>query len=69
MLKHFTSIKQGDYLEGIYNVKLKRIDIFANDTIIGYIGVPNIDKFGNYDMVNQGWNIIFMLKWSSCFST
>ena len=54
-VKAFTSIKQGDYLEGIYNVKLKRIDIFANDTIIGYIGVPNIDKFGNYDMVNQGW--------------
>ena len=54
-VKAFTSIKQGDYLEAIYNVKLKRIDIFANDTIIGYIGVPNIDKFGNYDMVNQGW--------------
>lgn len=54
-VKAFTSIKQGDYLEVIYNVKLKRIDIFANDTIIGYIGVPNIDKFGNYDMVNQGW--------------
>lgn len=54
-VKAFTSIKQGNYLEAIYNVKLKRIDIFANDTIIGYIGVPNIDKFGNYDMVNQGW--------------
>lgn len=54
-VKAFTSIKQGDYLEAIYNVKLKRIDILANGTIIGYIGVPNIDKFGNYDMVNQGW--------------
>ena len=35
-----------------------RIDIFANDTIIGYIGVPNIDKFGNYDMVNQGYLLL-----------
>ena len=31
-VKAFTSIKQGDYLEAIYNIKLKRIDIFANDT-------------------------------------
>ena len=55
MLKHLLPIKQGDYLETEYDSKLKRINIFANDTIIGYIGVPNIDKFGNYDMVNQGW--------------
>lgn len=54
-VKAFTSIKQGDYLETEYDSKLRRINIFANDTIIGYIGVPNIDKFGNYDMVNQGW--------------
>ena len=54
-VKAFTSIKQGDYLETEYDSKLRRINIFANGTIIGYIGVPNIDKFGNYDMVNQGW--------------
>lgn len=54
-VKAFTSIKQGDYLETEYDSKLRRINILANGTIIGYIGVPNIDKFGNYDMVNQGW--------------
>lgn len=54
-VKAFASIKQGDYLETEYDSKLRRINIFANGTIIGYIGVPNIDKFGNYDMVNQGW--------------
>ena len=54
-VKAFTSIKQGDYLEIEYDSKLIRINILANGTIIGYIGVPNIDKFGNYDMVNQGW--------------
>lgn len=54
-VKAFTSIKQGDYLETEYDSKLRRINILANDTIIGYIGVPNIDKFGNYEMVNQGW--------------
>lgn len=54
-VKAFTSIKQGDYLETEYDSKLRRINILANGTIIGYIGVPNIDKFGNYDIVNQGW--------------
>lgn len=54
-VKAFTSIKQGDYLETEYDSKLRRINILANGIIIGYIGVPNIDKFGNYDMVNQGW--------------
>lgn len=54
-VKAFTSIKQGDYLETEYDSKLRRINILANGTIVGYIGVPNIDKFGNYDMVNQGW--------------
>lgn len=54
-VKAFTSIKQGDYLETEYDSKLRRINILANSTIIGYIGVPNIDKFGNYDMINQGW--------------
>lgn len=54
-VKAFTSIKQGDYLDAKYDNKTKRINIFANETIVGYIGVPNIDKFGNYDMVNQGW--------------
>ena len=54
-VKAFTSIKQGDYLETEYDSKLRRINILTNGTIIGYIGVPNIDKFGNYDMVNQGW--------------
>lgn len=54
-VKAFTSIKQGDYLETEYDSKLRRINILANGTIIGYIGVPNIDKFGNYEMVNQGW--------------
>ncbi len=54
-VKAFTSIKQGDYLETEYDSKLRRINILTNGTIIGYIGVPNIDKFGNYEMVNQGW--------------
>ena len=54
-VKAFTSIKQGDYLDAEYDNKTKRINIFANETIVGYIGVPNIDEFGNYDMVNQGW--------------
>lgn len=54
-VKAFTSIKQGDYLDAEYDNKTKRINILTNRTIVGYIGVPNIDKFGNYDMVNQGW--------------
>lgn len=54
-VKAFTSIKQGDYLDAEYDNKTKRINILTNGTIVGYIGVPNIDKFGNYDMVNQGW--------------
>lgn len=54
-VKAFTSIKQGDYLDTEYDNKTKRINILTNGTIVGYIGVPNIDKFGNYDMVNQGW--------------
>lgn len=54
-VKAFTSIKQGDYLDVEYDNKTKRINILTNKTIVGYIGVPNIDKFGNYDMVNQGW--------------
>lgn len=54
-VKAFTSIKQGDYLDFEYDNKAKRINILTNGTIVGYIGVPNIDKFGNYDMVNQGW--------------
>lgn len=54
-VKAFTSIKQGDYLDAEYDNKTKRINILTNGTIVGYIGVPNIDKFGNYDMINQGW--------------
>lgn len=54
-VKAFASIKQGDYLDAEYDNKTKRINILTNRTIVGYIGVPNIDKFGNYDMVNQGW--------------
>ena len=54
-VKAFTSIKQGNYLDAEYDNKTKRINILTNRTIVGYIGVPNIDKFGNYDMVNQGW--------------
>lgn len=54
-VKAFTSIKQGDYLDAEYDSKTKRINILTNRTIVGYIGVPNIDKFGNYEMINKGW--------------
>ena len=54
--KTFVTIKEGDELTTQYDSIKNRILLKKGDTVIGYLGVPNVVRTtGNYIMDNEGW--------------
>lgn len=54
--KVFVTIKEGDELTTQYDSIKNRILLKKGDTVVGYLGVPNVVRTtGDYIMDNEGW--------------